>query len=68
MQVGLDDVRGDGAAARASLGFGLQDAHADVPIRNYRAGDSVAVGPVHVHIDGIYGSGEKHIAVDVTLS
>ncbi len=64
----LADVHGSGTAAQARLLFGLQDQAVEVPSREYRTGDTVRVGPVQVHIDGVYGSGEKNIAVDVTLS
>lgn len=65
---GLSDVHGSGDGARARLVFALQDVQASVASREYRTDDAVTVGPVHVRIDGIYGSGERDIAVDITLS
>lgn len=61
----LGDVSGSGS--NRSAGMSIVEGHHVVPYRRYRAGDQVAVGDIRVRVDGVYGSGERHAAVDVTL-
>ena len=65
---GLGVVTGSGDGAKAQLVFAVQHTAARVASREYRRGDTVQVGPVHVRIDGVYGSGEQHGAVDISLT